>query len=121
MNVLHPSCARSPRWSPPVLRRRFEDGLARLILDGRNSRVVQFYTPGPVASWSTERRNSGCHSFIHSYSFISTTVDKTQLCHRDGDRTEKEVNVTYINNQILELEQLHNTTTTCKTRGKVLS
>ena len=76
MNVLHPSCARSPRWSPPVLWRRFEDGLARLILDGRNSRVVQFYTPGPVASWSTERRNSGCHSFIHSYSFISTTVDK---------------------------------------------
>ena len=29
----------------------------------------------------------------HSYSFISTTVDKTQLCHRakiksEGDRTE---------------------------------
>ena len=28
MNVLHPSCARSPRWSPPVLWRLFEDGSA---------------------------------------------------------------------------------------------
>ena len=32
------------------------------------------------------------------YSFISTTVDKTQLCRRakikrDGDKTEKKVNV----------------------------
>ena len=27
MNVLHPGCARPPRWSPPVLWRRFEDGL----------------------------------------------------------------------------------------------
>jgi len=27
MNVLHPSCARPPRWSPPVLWRRFKDGL----------------------------------------------------------------------------------------------
>ena len=43
----------------------------------------------------------------HSYSFISTTVDKRQLCHRDGDRTENKFNVTYINNRILELEQLH--------------
>ena len=25
--VLHPSCARPPRWPPPVLWRRFEDGL----------------------------------------------------------------------------------------------
>ena len=29
MNVLHPGCARPPRWSPPVLWRRFEDSLAR--------------------------------------------------------------------------------------------
>ena len=60
----------------------------------------------------------------HSYSFISTAVDKAQLCQRakikqDGDRTEKKVNVIYINNQILELEQLggttqYNTTSTCK-------
>ena len=33
--------------------------------------------------------------FFCSYSFISTTVDKTQLCHRakikwDGDRTEQQ-------------------------------
>ena len=50
------------------------------------------------------------HSF-HSYSFISTTLDKTQLNNRakikrDGDRTEKKVSVIYMNYQILELEQL---------------
>jgi len=28
MNVLHPGCARPPWWSPPVLWRRFKDGLA---------------------------------------------------------------------------------------------
>jgi len=28
MYVLHPSCAWPPRWSPPVLWRSFEDGLA---------------------------------------------------------------------------------------------
>jgi len=28
VNVLRPGCARPPRWSPPVLWRRFEDGLA---------------------------------------------------------------------------------------------
>ena len=44
----------------------------------------------------------------HSYSFISTTVDKTQLCHgakikSDGDRTEKEINTICINNQILRV------------------
>ena len=27
MNVLHPGCAQPPRWSPPVLWSRFEDGL----------------------------------------------------------------------------------------------
>ena len=27
MNVLHPGCAWPPRWSPPVLWRRFQDGL----------------------------------------------------------------------------------------------
>jgi len=32
MNVLHPSCARLPRWSPPVLWRRFEDGLASICI-----------------------------------------------------------------------------------------
>jgi len=32
MNVLHPSCARPPRWSPPVLWRRFEDGLASICV-----------------------------------------------------------------------------------------
>jgi len=39
--------------------------------------------------------------FIHSHSFISTTVDKTQLCYTakiewDGDRTENKVNVIYV-------------------------
>ena len=32
MNVLHPGCARSPRWSPPVLWRRIEDGLASICV-----------------------------------------------------------------------------------------
>jgi len=32
MNVLHPSCERLPRWSPPVLWRRFEDGLASVCV-----------------------------------------------------------------------------------------
>ena len=37
MNALHPSCARPPQWSPPVLWRRFEDGLASIfIADERN-------------------------------------------------------------------------------------
>ena len=45
---------------------------------------------------------------IHSYSFISTKVNKMQLYSRatikwDGDRIEKKVNVIHINNQILEL------------------
>ena len=50
-----------------------------------------------VGNW----REGGCaaQSLIHSYSFISTTVDKTQ---RDGDRTEMKVNIKYINNQILD-------------------
>jgi len=29
MDVLHPSCARPPRWSPPVLWRRFKEDLQR--------------------------------------------------------------------------------------------
>jgi len=32
MNVLHPGCARPPRWSPPVLWRRLEDGLASICV-----------------------------------------------------------------------------------------
>ena len=32
MNVLHPGCAQPPRWSPPVLYRRFEDGLASICV-----------------------------------------------------------------------------------------
>jgi len=32
MNVLHPNCAQPPRWSPPVLWRRFEDGLASICV-----------------------------------------------------------------------------------------
>ena len=32
MNVLHPGCARPPRWSPPVLWSRFEDGLASICI-----------------------------------------------------------------------------------------
>ena len=32
MNVLHPGCARPPRWSPPVLWTRFEDGLASICV-----------------------------------------------------------------------------------------
>jgi len=30
MNVLHPGCVWPPRWSPPVLWRKFEDGLASI-------------------------------------------------------------------------------------------
>jgi len=32
MNVLHPGCALPPRWSPPVLWRRFKDGLASICV-----------------------------------------------------------------------------------------
>jgi len=32
MNVLHPSCARPPRWSPPVLWKRFKDVLASICI-----------------------------------------------------------------------------------------
>ena len=32
MNVLHSSCVQPPRWSPPVLWRRFEDGLANICV-----------------------------------------------------------------------------------------
>ena len=32
VNVVHSSCVRLPRWSPPVLWRRFEDGLASICL-----------------------------------------------------------------------------------------
>jgi len=32
MNVLHPGCVRPPWWSPPVLWRRFEDGLASFCI-----------------------------------------------------------------------------------------
>jgi len=32
MNVLHPSCARPPRWSTPVLGRRFEDGMVSVCV-----------------------------------------------------------------------------------------
>ena len=32
VNVLHPGCARPPRWSLPVLWRRFEDGLASICV-----------------------------------------------------------------------------------------
>ena len=32
MNVLHPGCARPPRWSPPVLWRRLEHGLASVCI-----------------------------------------------------------------------------------------
>ena len=32
MNVVHPHCARPPRWSPPVLWRRFKDGLASICI-----------------------------------------------------------------------------------------
>ena len=43
------------------------------------------------------------HSLIHSYSFISTTVDKTQLCRKEVvTGLKRKVNIKYINNQILE-------------------
>jgi len=32
MNVLHPGCARPPRWSPPVIWRSFTDGLASICI-----------------------------------------------------------------------------------------
>jgi len=32
MNVLHRSCARPPWWSPPVLWRRFDNGLASMCI-----------------------------------------------------------------------------------------
>jgi len=49
MNVFHPGCARPPRWSPPVLWRRFEDGLASI--SGRNIIKQQSET---VIVWSTK-------------------------------------------------------------------
>ena len=54
--------------------------------------------------------------YIHSYSFISTTVVKTQLCHgatkikRHGDGTEKKVNVMYYkqsNSRVGTVTQYH--------------
>ena len=56
------------------------------------------------------------HSFSHSHSFISTTVVETQLCHgatkikRDGDGTEKKVNVIYYkqsNSRVGTVTQYH--------------
>ena len=32
VDVLRSSCARPPRWSPPVLWKRFEDGLASVLI-----------------------------------------------------------------------------------------
>ena len=54
-----------------------------------------------VGNW----REEGCaaQSLIPSYSFISTTVDKTQLCQNETvTGLKRKVNVKYINNQILE-------------------
>jgi len=54
-----------------------------------------------VGNW----REGGCaaQSLILSYSFISTTVDKTQLCRTDTvTGLKRKVNTKYINNQILE-------------------
>ena len=41
MNVLHPGCARPPRWSPPVLWRRFEDGLASICVLIRSCKMLK--------------------------------------------------------------------------------
>ena len=49
MNVFHPGCARPPRWSPPVLWRRFEDGLASI--SGRN--IIKQHSE-TVIVWSTK-------------------------------------------------------------------
>ena len=54
-----------------------------------------------MGNWKEE----GCaaQSLIHSYSFISTTVDKTQLCQNETvTGLKRKVNVKYINSQILE-------------------
>ena len=48
----------------------------------REFTVVGAWPKGiPVGNW----REGGCaaQSLIHSYSFISTTVDKTQLCQKE--------------------------------------
>ena len=49
-------------------------------------------------------------SFVHSYSFIGTKVDKTLLCNRAEIKKRRQqdykVNVINVNNKILELEQL---------------
>ena len=49
MNVFHPGCARPPRWSPPVLWRRFEDVLASI--NGRN--IIKQHSE-TVIVWSTK-------------------------------------------------------------------
>jgi len=54
-----------------------------------------------VGNW----KEGGCaaHSLIHSYSFISTTTDKKQLCQNETvTGLKRKVNVKYMNNQILE-------------------
>jgi len=33
IDVLHPGCVWPPRWLPPILWRRFEDGLASICKD----------------------------------------------------------------------------------------
>jgi len=53
INFLHPSCARPPRWSPPILWRRFEHGkinfhiitLTKKGIIGINSQFQNFYGP----------------------------------------------------------------------------
>jgi len=54
-----------------------------------------------VGNW----REGGCaaQSLIHSYSFISTTVDKTQLCQKETViGLEKKINIKSISKQSRE-------------------
>ena len=53
MNVLRPSCVRPPRWSPPVLWRRFEDGLASICVQ------TSAWNPGATGSeWNATEREA---------------------------------------------------------------
>jgi len=80
-------CTEKPRYENHLFSSDVVNG-SDMFKDISALRVLRYYCH--VHHWSI--------GFIHSYSFISTTVDKTQLWHRakmklDSDRTEKKVNV----------------------------
>ena len=59
MNVLHPGCALPPWWSPPVLWRRFEDGLVSICILIHSCSC--WNTELCPALWMCINPNSFCH------------------------------------------------------------